>query len=35
MKTVHEERKDFECEVCYKTFGQKGNLNQHMKTVHD
>ena len=24
MKTVHEKRKDFLCEVCCKAFGQKG-----------
>ena len=35
MKTVHEERKDFECGICYKIFGRKENLKRHMKTVHD
>ena len=34
MKTIHEERNDFECKVCYKAFGQKGTLNLHLKTVH-
>ena len=35
MKTVHEERNDFECQVCYKAFGHKPNLNRLMKTVHE
>ena len=35
MKTVYEERKDFECKVCYKAFKEKGTLNLHMKTVHE
>ena len=26
MKTVHEERKDFGCKVCNKTFGHNGSV---------
>ena len=30
MKTVYEERKDFECKVCYKAFKEKGTLNLYI-----
>ena len=35
MKTVHEKRKYFKCDVCHKAFGENGTLNEHLKTVHE
>ena len=34
MKTVHENRKDFECEICFKGFGHKGSLNINTFIIH-
>ncbi|CAB0040823.1 unnamed protein product [Trichogramma brassicae] len=35
QKTVHEGRKDFECDKCEKKFGKKSYLRVHMRTVHE
>lgn len=34
MKNIHNEAKDFRCNKCAKTFGQKSNLHKHTKNVH-
>jgi hypothetical protein len=34
IRTVHEKRKDFECSVCHKKFGQAGSLQRHQEAVH-
>ncbi|CAB0032205.1 unnamed protein product, partial [Trichogramma brassicae] len=33
--TVHEGRKDYQCDKCEKRFGQKQQLIRHQKTVHE
>jgi KRAB domain-containing zinc finger protein len=34
IRTIHEERKDFECPVCHKEFGYAGSLKRHRESVH-
>ena len=34
MKTVHEGKKDYACELCEKSFSEKSNLNRHNETFH-
>ena len=34
LSTVHLQMKDFECGVCGLKFGQKANLNQHVRKQH-
>ena len=33
-RQVHEEVKDFECNVCNRVFGQKNELKKHVHNVH-
>uniref|UniRef100_A0ABD2XN33 C2H2-type domain-containing protein n=1 Tax=Trichogramma kaykai TaxID=54128 RepID=A0ABD2XN33_9HYME len=35
QKTVHEGRKDYSCDKCEQTFGEKSKLIRHQKTVHE
>ena len=35
IKTVYENLKPFQCNLCPATFGQKNPLNQHIETVHE
>jgi KRAB domain-containing zinc finger protein len=35
IRTIHEERKDFECPVCHKEFGEAGSLKVHRESVHE
>ena len=32
---MHEERKDFHCANCQKSFGRKGHLKRHFQNVHE
>ena len=34
MKTVHENRKDYQCEQCGKSYAQKDTLKKHENGVH-
>ena len=34
MKSIHEGKKPFECNVCYTAFSQKGDLKRHIESVH-
>ena len=34
MKTVHEQSKPFECDLCQSKFSLQGNLNLHLRTDH-
>uniref|UniRef100_A0ABD2W455 C2H2-type domain-containing protein n=1 Tax=Trichogramma kaykai TaxID=54128 RepID=A0ABD2W455_9HYME len=34
QKIVHEGRKDFACNKCEKTFGQKPHFFRHQETIH-
>ena len=31
---MHEKQRDYKCNSCGKDFGEKGNLNKHIKWVH-
>ena len=35
IKSVHEKKKRYSCEVCQKEFTLKGNLDKHAKTIHN
>ena len=35
IATVHEQKKQFQCDLCNVSFAQIGNLNQHIATVHE
>ena len=34
VKSVHEGKKPFKCDICDYIFSLKGNLNQHAASVH-
>ena len=34
IETVHEKLKKFKCEHCDVAYGQRGDLNRHIKRVH-
>ena len=34
VRSVHEKRRDFKCEMCKKDYTQKSTLNLHMKKEH-
>ena len=33
--SYQEGKKQFECDVCSASYGQKGNLKRHIAAVHD
>jgi hypothetical protein len=35
IRAVHEKKKDFECPVCEKGYGQSGDLKRHRESVHE
>ena len=35
MKIFHEKQKNHNCHLCIKKFGYRGDLNQHIKRVHE
>ena len=35
VATVHEGKKQFQCDICSANFGEKGSLNKHVATVHE
>ncbi len=35
ISTVHEEKKEFKCDICDASFTQKRNLNVHIASVHE
>jgi uncharacterized C2H2 Zn-finger protein len=34
IMTVHQKRRDFQCDHCDKAFGEKGKLNNHINGTH-
>ena len=32
---IHEGKKQFKCDICFATFGEKGTLNRQFETVHE
>ena len=35
IKTVHEDKKNFNCDICEKRFSQKDVMNRHISSVHE
>ena len=35
MAKILEDKKSFDCDFCDKNFSFKGNLNKHIKSVHE
>ena len=35
IASVHEARNSFKCNMCDKSFSQKGNMYLHVETVHE
>jgi uncharacterized C2H2 Zn-finger protein len=35
IRTIHEQRKDFQCPTCHMTFGHSSTLARHIRTVHE
>ena len=35
IASVHEGKKAFKCQICDKSFSQKGSMNKHMASVHE
>ena len=35
MQTVHQNRKEYKCEICEKVSNSNSNLKNHIKVVHE
>ena len=35
MKIMHDQRKDYKCELCEKTFTELPKMHIHQKAIHD